>query len=237
MVPKRHKNPDKSFTKKRKEMAIIGTPKEHVEEENQIRKRSSTESVTTQVTYNGPLYTYRSAEGASNGDVQERESPINTGWSNDLNYNTASEIRDVFQATMDWNQPIPTDIQNSTRYVNISDSDGTFKQRSSSAEAMDEIDTTKQWHVRLYNIGDYKYSNHSVVGQAHVDPYDHGLRKYLHLLPYVNDLSVNWYFDKARERVLDDWGYNGFSYTRNNVGNDNFDSDDSHNGEIGLISN
>ena len=59
---------------------------------------------------------------------------------------------------------------------------------------MDEINLSKQWHIRLYSAT-LASDDYDVIGQAHRDPLNHNK------IVTVDD----WRFDEARGEALDDW--------------------------------
>ncbi|MCO8267083.1 hypothetical protein ACOZ4B_19585 [Haloferax prahovense] len=192
---------------------VIGTAKEHNNAEKRIHQiqRASSGDVTTQthLTDEIPLYHYKSSSDAR--DKQARKAPINIGWED---IGSAGSVKSFLEGTCNWTQYdwLPEE----PRYIN---DDGTVK--STAEHVMDRIQFTKQWHVRLYNIG---HDTYDVIGQAHRDPLNHN-----------QGIKVdNWHFDDAREEIVGCWIDNSSRYPARSSLNNGSDWE-SHNGNIAML--
>lgn len=177
-------DPDRPFVVKYRERAVVGSPDEHARAERKLR--TSADSVSAQaVTYDGPMYVYKSGSAAENDEVSKRSGPINLDWTDSVDKN-ADEIRSYMQ-DRGWTSCCA--FYSGTRYV-LDDGEP----KGQDTHVYQEIDWTKQYHVRLYDVNVSDSLNTAVVGQIHEDPYDHN---------QIDDKP--WYFNESRDAVKSDW--------------------------------
>lgn len=224
-VPQQYRDPDRAFTVRFADTAVVGTFREHAAAERALAGGAS--DVTTQsTTYTGPLYVYNSSVSDPGvGDLGERTGPINVGWDESLGM-TPSEIGTTMHDDGGWSTPWLGTAGD--RYV-ILHFEGTTtlytkKQDTHVGKDYGSIFTPDQYHVRLYDLPWHTDDNLAVVGQAHLDPNDHGQL----------GGDVNWSFVESRREVTDTWFDLGRSILITFVDNGSrWESSDGYLGQVG----
>ncbi|MBP1986260.1 hypothetical protein [Halolamina salifodinae] len=225
-VPEEYRDPERPFTVSYPESAVIGTDEQHLQSESTIKSARSggstkTDSVssstvsTQTVTYDGPLYQYKSGSAAENENVSKRTAPINLNWTYDVG-KSVSQIKS-YMKDRGWTSCCA--FYSQTRYVLDGDSS-----RVQDTNIYKEIDKTEQRHIRLYDVGASDSLNTEIVGQIHRDPYDHN---------QIGDKP--WDFNFSRDVAKadwDGWGYNTSYHTESETEWEW----DTHDGRIAVIS-
>jgi hypothetical protein len=189
-IPEKYKDPNRPFNVQYQEEAVIGTNEQHAHAESQIK--STSDGITVQaVTYDGPIYVYKSGTAAENDTASKRSGPINLDWTSSINKN-ASQVKQ-YMKNRGWTACCA--FYSGTRYI-LDNGDP----KGQDTHIYQEIDYTKQYHIRVYNVNVSDSLGTEVVGQIHKDPYDH------------NQIGNKpWYFNESRDEVKSDWeswGYN-----------------------------
>lgn len=194
-IPDEYLNPDRGFVVQYDETATIGSPEQHASAEAQLKGGDSDGVSTMSATYDGPLYVYKSGTAAQNDDASKRTGPINVNWTDSVN-KSVSEIKQ-YMKNRGWTACCA--FYSGTRYVLDNGSP-----KGQDTHIYNEIDWTKQYHVRAYEVNVSDSLGTAVVGQVHRDPHDH------------NKIgSVPWYFNESRDAVKSDWeswGYDSQYY-------------------------
>lgn len=224
-LPERYRDPDRAFTVRFQDTAVIGTFAEHSTAERVARGGGDVSVQSSD--YTGPLYVYNSStDNPDVGDLGERTGPINTGWDENVGL-TASEISTVMHDDGGWSTPWLGTAGD--RYVILhfegSTTLYTKKQDTHVGKDYGSILTPDQYHVRLYDLPDHSDDEFSVVGQAHLDPNDHGLL----------DSDTYWSFAESRREVTDTWSGLGYSTYLEFVDNGSqWESSDGYVGEVDI---
>lgn len=200
-VPAQYRNPDRGFTVRFADTAVIGTFAEHAAAER--AGDATTGDVTTQASYTGPLYVYNSSvSDPSVGDLGERTGPINTGWDKNLGMN-ASQVNTRMHDDGGWSTPWLGTAGDRYVILHFEGSTNLYTKKQDTHVGKDygSILTPDQYHVRLYNLPDHSDDEYAVVGQAHLDPNDHGLL----------GSDTYWSFDESRREVTTTWSDLGYS--------------------------
>lgn len=171
--------------------------------------------------YSGPLFAYRQLRSWKNDVVgYEFASPINVVWQRTEKAMSVNQVASGFKN----NGWTVSSLPSGNRYV-VLDDDGGVNEHNEEAERTKSVELwnpTKQYHVRLFEVKGTD-SKHEVVGQAHCDPFLHGLL----------DGESCWEFETMRDQILDEWTNGSSSYEIINAGNQ--DSFPAYNGQQGKI--
>jgi hypothetical protein len=118
-----------------------------------------------------------------------------------------------------WDSTIPDRIRSNQRYVSMLDSTGNYYEKDQDADVAEYISLTnggEQWHIRLYDVGSYRFGNHVVCGQAHRDPWDHGV-----IYRWSGGLTQkpDYRFNDSRVKTVNDWADWGWGTRTEYLGN------------------
>ncbi|WP_436906837.1 hypothetical protein [Halosimplex marinum] len=173
--------------------------------------------------YSGPLFTYSKERNWKLETTGYRpSSPINLVWKSSSTTKTARQVANHFISD-GWIRVFQLLSQNRV-VINVRDSAGD-SDHSATTEPTKGVDIwipTKQHHVRLFETKGTDFE-HRVVGQAHCDPFDHGV--------IVGD-GPHWMFNDVRDIVLDQWTQKEFNRSFVDAGNGCFEGCDGKQGRI-----
>ena len=232
VIPDSYRKTERAFNVQYEDTGYFGTLVEHGNAEmflNGLEVESIDGAVDLQSSdsYLGPQYVYESAQGAEDHDVSERKAPINVAW-NDNVYKSATDI-DQYMNSRGWGADL-SDYLSGNRFVTILSDSGSYYAKVDDEDVGKAVLGSEQYHLRLWDMGNYEFSSHGVCGQAHYDPFLHGKdHKYLYWTGLTSE--PDWYLNDSRDEVLSAWSGWGYNTNLENINNDM----DSFNGYIGTI--
>ncbi|NLV09165.1 hypothetical protein GOC74_04380 [Halomicrobium mukohataei] len=231
LVPEKVKTGRKTtYTSENK--LVVGKDSEHRNAEEKIWNEESDTATTLDIPEisdtNIPLFHYDPDASGSGMDV--RSSPMNVAWETDY----ASGIQAIMRSE-GWNSTLQL-IDELTIDKEIKLPDGNTKSTDEHVtKGTGSLCPSDQTHVRLYDLSDLSIDGLTTIGQAHIDPCDHG--KWETWSPIGGGLQeVDYQIDSARDAVAEFWdNEDDHSIDSEDVGNTHKPEFDSHSGKWKLI--
>lgn len=143
-----------------------------------------------------------------NPEQVEQNSPFNIAWNSETSADlTASKVAEEFTEggwTQNNSNPLVVKVDQYLKTYEDGSFSPNFKltdehvMKPEFTDPFTGIDSTSQYHIRLYDVPESADANVDVVGQAHFDPIDHGK-----IESKFND--VDYKLNEAREEAVEFW--------------------------------